>query len=348
MSPDLTNQTSPFQPAALLDGLLEASIVGSFTKLGYLARRRLWRWSDPPSLRGKVIVVTGASSGIGRATAIDLSRLGAELWLVGRDQSRLERTRDEARAAGEAAPIHVAAANVIDPLAVESLVERIGRSVDRLDGLVHSAGALFPHYALDPNGTELTVATHVLAPFRLSYLLSPLLRRTGRSVIVTVASGGMYTQRFALNQLEMSADEYRGVTAYARAKRAQVELAHGWERRWGDDGVASYSMHPGWVDTPGLQDGLPSVARLGPLLRTPQQGADTVVWLAADGPRSSVATAEEGRSSGGFWLDRRRRGEHYLKRTRTGPEETLRNEDLLWQWCASRTGLDLPGDRIAR
>jgi dehydrogenase/reductase SDR family protein 12 len=108
-----------------------------------------------------------------------------------------------------------------------------------------------PTTAPRPDGTELTLSTAVLAPFRLSLLLSPLLFATPPSVIVTVSSGGMYTQRFDLNDLELTRDGYRGVTAYARAKRAQVVLAHEWDRRWRHEGVASYAMHPGWVTNAG-------------------------------------------------------------------------------------------------
>ena len=128
----------------------------------------------------------------------------------------------------------------------------------------------------------------------------------------------MYTQRFDLAHLEVSADDYRGATAYARAKRAQVVLAHEWARRWGPDGVASYAMHPGWVATPGLATGLPRFARLGPLLRTPNQGADTVTWLASDGPRHDGAPEPR---PGGIWLDRRRRPEYYLPTTYRTPAQ---------------------------
>ena len=177
------------------------------------------------------------------------------------------------------------------------------------------------------------MATAVLAPFRLTWLLGPLLRRSGDANIVTVSSGGMYTQGFDLGRLEMPPDHYRGTTAYARAKRAQVVLSHEWARRWGPYGVASYASHPGWVDTPGLASGLPAFARLGPLLRTPAEGADTVVWLAAGAARRSGVS---GPLTEGFFHDRHRRGEHHLPwtaRGRTGAEGRA-----LWDWCASRTG----------
>jgi NAD(P)-dependent dehydrogenase (short-subunit alcohol dehydrogenase family) len=175
----------------------------------------------------------------------------------------------------------------------------------------------------------MTVATHVLAPFRLSELVIPLLRPS-RSAIVTVSSGGMYTERFDLGLLEMAPSQYRGTIAYARAKRAQVILASQWQRRLGP-AVSSYSTDPGWVKTAGLQEALASVARLGPLLRSPDQGADTIVWLlgeALGGPEVPEP---------GFWHDRRRRGEYYRPGTRPSPLHATNDGEALWDWCITRT-----------
>jgi dehydrogenase/reductase SDR family protein 12 len=310
--------------ARAVDALLEATIAGSFSRIGIEARRRLGHWSDPPRMDGKVVVVTGASSGIGRAAGVQLARLGATVWLVGRDRFRVDQARAAAIAASGNPQVRSAIVNLVDEQQVRSFSQQVFDSHDRLDGLVHNAGALLAEYRQAPDGTELTVATHVLAPFRLSCLLHPLLRAAEASVIVTVTSGGMYSQRFDLDRLEMTAADYRGVTAYARAKRAQVLLAHEWARRWGPDGVASYAAHPGWVDTPGLASGLPSFSRLGPLLRTPEEGADTMVWL--------VAGAADQRD--GLWHDRRRRGEYYRPGTRADPGAGSR----LWDWCVQRTG----------
>ena len=319
--------------SGLIDTALEVSVAGSFSRAGYAARARLEHWRPPASLSGRVVVVTGASSGIGRAVAEDLARLGATMWLVGRDTVRIEAAARRARELGDGAAVEPFVLDVVDAGAVHEFAERVSSVHERLDGLVHAAGALYPTYRSAPDGSELTVSTGLLAPFRLTWLLSPLLRRSGDANIVTVSSGGMYTERFDLGRLEMAPESYRGTTAYARVKRAQVVLSHEWARRWGADGVASYASHPGWVDTPGLASGLPSFAKLGPLLRTPAEGADTVVWLAAGEARRADPAAP---LTEGFFHDRHQRGEHHLPWTprATSPTDGRR----LWEWCESRTG----------
>jgi dehydrogenase/reductase SDR family member 12 len=316
--------------ARAVDHLLEATVVGSFSRVGFAVRSRLADWDVPPRLDGQTIVVTGASSGIGKAIALGLSDLGACLLLVGRDEERLVATRQAALNSRDDAQIDVVPLDLVDPDAVERFANRMLGSTDRLHGLIHCAGALLDHYRTAPDGTELTVATHLLAPFRLTSLLAPLFRAGGRSVIVTMSSGGMYTQPFRLEDLELTPSDYRGATAYARAKRAQVVLAHEWARRWRNDGVASFAMHPGWVNTPGLVSGLPAFSRLGPLLRTPPQGADTAIWLAAAGFSSPPP-------SGGIWLDRQRRSAYYLPTTYRRPSDRTRDGEALWDWCTSRT-----------
>ena len=282
------------------------------------------------SMEGRTILVTGASSGIGRASALALSSAGADLWITGRDQGRLEELAERIRERGTT--VHVAALDVTDAARLDELARRIGEDPAGVQGIVHSAGALAHDYATSYDGVEMTVATHVLAPFRLTWRLAPVLRAAGQSTIVTVASGGMYTERFDLAGLEMTPGDYDGVRAYARAKRAQVLLAHEWSRRWARDGVRSYVMHPGWTDTPGLATSLPTFHRLGPLLRRVEEGADTAVWL------TSGAAGEEGTTSG-IWLDRRPRGEYYLPWTRPRRSRDADGEDL-WRWCVHRSGMD--------
>jgi dehydrogenase/reductase SDR family member 12 len=324
---------SPTRLAGAVDAALEVSVVGSFSRAGAVVRARLEHWAPPPDLSGRVAIVTGASSGIGRAVGLELARLGATVWLVGRDRTRTEAAARAARDLRRGAAVEPAVLDIVDDEAVAGFAARVGMNHERLHVLVHAAGALFPTYRSAPAGGELTVATAVVAPFSLTWLLSPLLRRAADANIVTLSSGGMYIQPFDLARLEMTPGEYRGTTAYARAKRAQVVLSHEWARRWGADGVASYAAHPGWVKTPGLASGLPTFAKLGPLLRSPAQGADTVVWLAAGGARRANPTAS---LVEGFFHDRHRRSEYHLPWTARGAGPT--DGAHLWEWCQARTG----------
>jgi dehydrogenase/reductase SDR family protein 12 len=144
--------------------------------------------------------------------------------------------------------------------------------------------------------------------------------------VIWVASGGMYTQKLDVDDVEMGPEDYRGSVAYARAKRAQVVLTKEWAGRLRDRGIAVHAMHPGWADTPGLHEGLPTFTKLiGPLLRDVDEGADTVVWL--------VAADEPARTTGLFWHDRRPRATEKIPGTGTEDAEQGR----LWTFVEGLT-----------
>ncbi len=190
-----------------------------------------------------------------------------------------------------------------------------------------------------PTAASSRLATAVLAPFRLTGLLGPLLRRSEDANIVTVSSGGMYTERFDLGRLEMPPHAYRGTTAYARAKRAQVVLSHEWARRWGAGRSGELCRPPGLGGHagPGQRPALLRQTRSAPANSGRRSGYGRLARRRRGAPPGPGPPLTEG-----FFHDRRRRGEHRLPWTAraVAPEDGR----LLWEWCVSRTGAaDAPG-----
>ena len=319
--------------ARAADALLEASVIGSFSRIGLAARSRLlpeFTAGARARLDGRTVVITGATSGIGHAAATRLARLGAAVHFLARDPGRAAAACARIAAASGSRQVSYGLADLNEPGSVRSFATGYLSTHDRLDVLIHNAGAMHASYRVNRTGTELTVAGQVIAPFLLTGLLLPALRAAGRSRVITVSSAGMYTQQLGPAALQMPAAGYRGVTAYARAKRAQVALSREWARRLAGTGITFHAMHPGWVDTPGIAAALPGFHRaMRPLLRTPGEGADTIVWL---------ATADPARlGSGRFWHDRRPRAEYRLPWTHEAPGAA----PLLWDRIESAGCLDV-------
>lgn len=313
-----------------LDDALEISVVGSFSRMGYEARRRLFAWPDPQPgvLEGRSALVTGPTSGLGRASAHALAGLGARVILLGRSESRLSLVREEliARHGEDRFPLVVA--DMSSLASVRTVVETIRSREPRLDVLVDSAGAIHPGRDTTDDGLEATFATMVVGPFVLISGLLPLLDASGDGRVITVVSGGMYGQALRLDDLQYSDGDFNGTLAYARAKRAATALTREWARRVRGRSLRFNAMHPGWADTPGLADALPGFYRFaGPMLRNPEQGIDTITWLASD------ATA--GLPGGQLFLDRRPRPFDRLPGTR------LSATSRRWLW---REVVRLSGD----
>jgi NAD(P)-dependent dehydrogenase (short-subunit alcohol dehydrogenase family) len=313
----------------LIDLALELAVVPSFSAVGSRVRRRLWAWQDPVPgvLQGRTAVVTGATGGLGRATATALAGLGARVVLMGRDPDRLEALRSELAGTHGQASVGSVVADMTSLRQIEAAAIALSEAEPRLDLLVDNAGAIFPERTPSEDGFESSMALMALGPFALVRGLLPVLRRSADARVIAVTSGGMYTQSLDVADLDGASLSYGGARFYARAKRAQVALVREWARRSRGGPVTFHAMHPGWARTPGLSASLPGFDRLmGPLLRTPEEGADTIAWLA-------TAPLEE-IGSGRLFLDRRSRPFDRVPWTRLSAGQ---RRDL-WSEAVRRTG----------
>lgn len=290
----------------MADRTILPGLIG-FTRLGYILGKRR-RPVASALYTGRTMVLTGGTSGIGRAAARELVRRGANLVVVGRDGEKLNGLLDSLGRLKTGGWIETERADLSRMAEVRGLADRLLRRHNRIDALINNAGALFNRYGQTDEGIERTMATDLVSPYLLTVLLLPALKAAGSARVVNVASGGMYTQGMRAPMLDPNPPDYDGPTAYARAKRGLVMLTETWAKRWADFGIGVHAMHPGWVDTPGLKASLPAFHRqVAPWLRTPEQGADTIVWLAA--------SPDAQRASGRFWLDRKIRATHVFRHT---------------------------------
>ncbi len=314
---------------AIPDGLAELLVVPSFTRFGFTLRSRLFSWEPAESLSmsGRTVVITGPTSGLGRAAAASFARMGARLVLVGRDGGRLERTRSELLVETPDASISTVVADMASLSSVRAAAAEILHQEPRLDVIVDNAGTIVDTREVTAEGFERTFATTVMGPFTMIARLLPLLVRSPDARIIAVTSGGMYTQALPLDDLGYEQGTYSGPRAYARAKRAQVALVREWARRLRERGVVVNAMHPGWAATPGLAASLPGFHGLiGDWLRSPSQGVDTVLWLAA---------APDARSrTGRLFLDRRVRPFDRVPSTRL----SARDRRTLWDTVLALSG----------
>lgn len=269
-------------------------------------------------------MVTGANSGIGYATAEALSRLGARVHMLCRNEQRGREAHTAlVQATGGDLVLHLV--DVGDPESVARYVEAPG--ADRVDILVHNAGALLESRVVVEDGLETTLAVHVVGPLRLTAGLLPRMQGNPDEParVVWVSSGGMYGKKLSVDRLAATSGPFDGVAAYADAKRAQVVLSEQLAARLGPD-VVSNAMHPGWAGTPGVVSALPTFYSLTKrILRSRTEGADTVVWLAA--------CRRIARESGRFWFDREAVSTHLWWKTRETEHERERLWEAAWRWA---------------
>jgi NAD(P)-dependent dehydrogenase (short-subunit alcohol dehydrogenase family) len=252
----------------------------------------------------RVVVITGASSGIGKAAAIALAAEGWRVIGVGRDAARSAAAAEEIRAASPAARVDMVRADLSLVADVERAAREIGGLTERVDVLVNNAGGMANGKVVTPEGLEANFAGNHLGPFHLTNLLLPLLKRAAADapsgsvrIVNTSSDASEMIQGLPFGDL-LNLDNYSDGAAYCGSKLANVLHARGLAKRLAGDGVVAHAFHPGSIDSNFINHASPGTkAYMRTLdLRPAEEGADTLVWL--------VTSEEAGLSSGGYFYAR--------------------------------------------
>jgi len=234
---------------------------------------------------GKIVLITGGTGGIGRATAIGLAKSGARVGITGRDRGRAEQAADAIRRESNNGAVDVFVADLSSQSDVRRLARDVLAAYPRLDVLINNVGGFWAHRHETADGLEHTFALNHLAPFLLTNLLIDRLRACAPARIVTVSSGAQSVGRIDFDDL-MGELTYSGQRAYNQSKLANVMFTYELARRLDGSGVTANTLHPGVTRTAfGAEDGTrvmaPIIAALRPFMRSPKRGAETSVFLAS-------------------------------------------------------------------
>jgi retinol dehydrogenase-12 len=278
-----------------------------------------------------LVLLTGATRGIGRAAAVELARQGAEVALVGRDPERVREVAGEAKAAGGGAPVHEHVADLASMTEVRALAEDVSASYEHIDVLANNAGALFASRKETSEGFERTFALNHLAPFLLTNLLR---ERLAGGRVVTTASDAHESGRLDLTDLQ-SERSYRAMRVYGTTKLCNILFTRELAKRAPE--LHANCFHPGVVRTGfgknenGIWKVLTTLA--GPFFRSPERGARSLVWLALSEQAAGL--------TGQYVQD-----EKVLAPSAQAQDDTLAEQ--LWEQSAQLVGLpaDAPAGEI--
>jgi dehydrogenase/reductase SDR family member 12 len=283
--------------------------------------------ADGADMTGKVVVITGANSGIGKELATYAAAKGATLYMLCRSQGRAEEARDDIVAKTKNPNVNILLVDVAELSQIKSVAAELQAKEDRVDCVFCNAGVLLNDRTVNKEGVEATFASHLLGgSFLLPQLLMPLLKKSDEPRVIFTTSGGMLTTKFPDWETATNTNEtkYDGTNAYAYAKRGQVLLAEEWAKSIPE--VTFLSAHPGWAATNAVDEAFGDNKKYLEPLRTTWQGAEGMCWL--------MATGKSNLKSGGFYLDRKPQKKHmagpfmteggYTKNTPAEVEEMMK------------------------
>jgi retinol dehydrogenase-14 len=276
---------------------------------------------------GKTVLITGGTSGIGKATAVALAAMGANVVVVGRNPERGEAAVDEIKAQSHSESVEMMLADLSVQAEVRRLAEEFLRRHDRLDVLANNAGLVQSKRTETPDGIETTLAINHLAPFLLTNLLIERLEQSAPSRVITVSSEAQRLGNMDFENMQ-SRRKYRGFPVYGMTKLANIMFTYELAERLDGTGVSANCLHPGSVGTNFGQNNRGAMVlffrTFKPFMRSPEQGADTLIWLSSSSEVDGV--------SGKYFSDRK---EIEAKKVAYDPAARRR----LWEISEDLTGL---------
>ena len=315
----------------IFNTLLDASVIYSFDQRGFVRHQQSYfRSTDilEERAKGKNIVITGGTGGIGRSVVQKSVELGMNVWLCCRNPQKAQTLKTELIESGmNEKNWNVINMDLGDLDSISTACKAFSHI--NIDVLVHNAGIL-PTSSQISNlygyNVEQATVVNLIAPYIVTRMLSLQKNITDNTRVIWVSSGGMYPVKLDVSSLQSPMSRFDGVQLYAQSKRAEVILAQEFSKEH-----MSLSMHPGWVDTEGVQNSIPRFYQWSKKhLRTPEQGSDSIVWLA-------VVDAHR-LQNGGFCFDRQFKNPYLLPFTKesTSQRQNMLNwlEEMFQKWQA--------------
>jgi retinol dehydrogenase-14 len=269
---------------------------------------------------GKIVLITGANSGIGFEAAVRIARMGAHIVMVARNRQKAETAIVSARERSGSDKFSLMLCDMSSMSGVRRLAAEVLATRPRLDVLVNNAGSVNDARHITGEGLEQTFAANYVGHFLLTQLLLPLLKASAPSRIVNVSSVAHWQGTLDFDNLQFEKGGFSIMKAYGRSKLAQIVFTHELARRLAGTGVTVNSLHPGavatriWSHAPWFTRPVLAVAQL--FMLTPEQGAERIVYLA-------ISPEVEGETGG-----------YYDKNKRVEPSALARDEAIaarLWE-----------------
>ena len=237
------------RPCSIIVDVQAVSLAASKRKVGRVVNQYVRNVMPPASMNGKICIVTGANSGIGKETALGLAQMGAHVVMVCRNAAKGEAALEEIRRESGSSQVDLLIADMSSQISVRALAAQIRQKYSRLDVLVNNAGGVVRARALSADGIEMTIAANHLGAALLTLLLLDLLKAGAPSRIVNVSSEAQRRARLDMNDLPFQRPGYGGFTAYGHSKLLMNAFTFELARRLAGTGVTANCLHPGAVAT---------------------------------------------------------------------------------------------------